>query len=259
MITYTKHTVNDAMQDVLLRVRSYVNEYNIDHSHLFSAVMRATKKIANLVSSQTKTSFINTVTGLTNFSVLPLDFVEPTRLLVTITINGNSSLYEARYINIREWFSLSFWDRRHSWNYGGATQPVYTWVVDANRNKILYLAPDNFWDPNFTGTTNATLDYFAFPNEMAFWPTSPLPIPEEFYELMILEAVEIFLSLTSDNYYLLNNHKKLIEDKKSLLSKFIQQIIESKRELDSFVEPVPPLVNPPPVTGELPQNLANVR
>lgn len=267
MINYARTTIRDIATEVEFRIKSFVNEFNFDEDTLlFYIVYTCRKLVLNLLYYQ-NWGFINTV-EVTHKSLLPLNFIKDVRLIITNLPNK----VEARRVNIREWYKLSNWRYRHNWNKATTQSPIYTitgtlyeglGLPNTYRRLTIYIAPNNdfqigsppedyeYYEGN---PLIGILEYYSVP-DFNLTLSSNFPLPEIFREIVVLEVVSRFLSKYMDNYLSLSLHKELFQAKLNLWNQYIKSKQSTRRAMDVFVEPVPPLTEVPPMTGELPSKL----
>lgn len=262
MIAYTKTKIQDVALEVEARIKSFVNEFNYDaDTMLFNIVYTCRKLIMGFIPYQ-NWSFLKNV-EVQHRSLLPDDFLKEHKLIIT---NLNTP-QEARRVDIREWYKITNWRRKHDWNVATIQSPAYTitGITTANsfRRLCIFIAPNNdfqvgapppgyeyYTGPPLTGT----LEYYGVPTFDLTW-SDYLPLPDRFKDVVVLEVVARFLSKYIDHYLTLNIHKELYDAKMKLWDTYVKQLISSKKETDTFVDIVPPLASGQPLPGELPQVL----
>ncbi|MGC8978634.1 hypothetical protein [Caldisericum sp.] len=258
MIPYRKTLIRDIMDEVVLRARNFINFYNYDSEFLLTQVIQSIRTTGFHLLPFRVWALTKQI-PVTHRTTLPLDFISPIRLIIQ-----EPKLAEARLVDFREYYQLANWRYQHSWNKSTELNPIYC-ITGVSHNKVIFIAPNNDYQTGtpppplkyYTGAPlQGILEYHSVPNYNDLNENSYLPLPEEFKELVILETTIRFLSKVTDNYYLLNLHKNLVEKKTKLWDEYVKKLQSEYKEMDEFTEPIPPFSTQPAVVpGELPNRL----
>lgn len=257
MIPYNKTRIQDLMNEVQVRLRNFVNPYNFDQEYLLTQIINAIRFSGFQFLPYKVWAFVDKI-YVSHRTALPLTFIAPIRLTLV------EPKVEARYVDFREYFQLTCWRHKHSWNRPSPNNPIYT-ITGENYQKVIYIAPNRDYQtgnppPGFEYYNGpdliGVLEFHAIPDYNALTETSFFPLPEEFKEGVILEACIRILSKVADTHLLLNLHKNLIDFKSHLWNSYVQKLGTEYREMDEFVEQIPPFVSPPQsLQEELPNKL----
>lgn len=268
MIPYSKTTIRDIALEAEAIIREYINEFNYDIDTMIYYIIQSCRAVILSLIPYQLYNFVESV-EVRHADTLPLNFVKEIRLIIT----NLSNKPEARRVDIKEWYRLTNWKRKHKWNYASTQSPIYTITGAVSDPLILnftgrmlsiYISPNKDFQLNNTPPSGyeyyleddliGILEYYAVPS-FNLTLDSNFPLPDQYRNMIVLMVALRFLAQYSDNYYSLNLHKELFNMKKQMLAQYQKEKIYERRELDVFVAPVPPLFNPPPIREELPSKL----
>lgn len=257
MIPYRKTRIIDIMNEVRNYLQFFINPFNFDNEYLLIQVIQAIRYSEFFLLPHKVWAFKDTI-EVTHKSILPTTLVAPIKLTIT---NDN---VEARYVDFREYYQLTNWRYQHSWNRPTQKYPIYT-ITGLNKNKVIFIAPNNDFQtgvapPGFNYYNGpqlvGVLEFYSVPNFNSLNENSLFPLPDEFRKIVVLDVSLRVLSKVADREKLLNLHKDLLEIKTNMWNNYVTQLANERKEMDNFVEQVPPFVSPPSsVTGELPNKL----
>jgi hypothetical protein len=245
MIQYSKMTLRRVVDDVMIRLNKHRSAVNMDWDTVIRAVNHSVKEVASLIMPYDGESFIRRM-DVVNGTSMPREFVRRSRLLV----ERETDVYdEARYVDIKEYFnltnSINVHDFNHSYDYAG----IYAfWGEEATSTATdfrIHIHPV---------TLTGVLDYYAMPVLLTA-ETDVVPIPEEYMEIVIFSAMQRIYARTAQHSQITEVQKRMAMERQKIYELYINKRKQEDRELDSFVEPVIPLVGTRPSEGEVPKKL----
>lgn len=269
MIVYRFITLRQIADDVILRARPFINAENFDWDTLVLFINRAMQEVLTRTLPYKDWAYLDTI-AVTHRMTLPREYIKFVRVLVSSA--GRAPFLEARYVDAKEWYATTNWQRQQEWNKASIINPIFTlWgyvvnfaVAAQNDAQVtIQIAPNTDFQ---TGTAPAGTNYYAGPNYsgiMEFYrmpqlitaDNALLPIPPEFEELMVLSTLVRLLAKVGSVDRLPELQKMILLERSRITDRFMEKQRTADKELDSFVEPVPPIINMPPQTGEVPANL----
>jgi hypothetical protein len=266
MLVHSKYTYRLLIQEATMLLEPHVNIFNYDTRTMMQQLNLSMRSLVYSLIPLKLWAFKNTA-NVTHLSPVPLDFVKEIVLVIPGAVPAGRTT-EARKVSLREYYQLWNWENCNRWNYARIEHPIYTFAglsTPGQRRMNILIAPNNeFFTSAPVGyvTTleipwtpiQGVLEYYAVPGNV-FVLDSPIPFPDEFAELLILDLCIRFISLSADPYRLINLHKEILEKRKELWNNFAKQIIQERREMDVFVEPTPPISDLPPIKGEVENKL----
>lgn len=207
MIQYSPMTLQQAVDEVFLRVSQHRTEVNLDFQTVVMFINRAIRKVTVEMLPYKDWAFTSTI-AVTNGSPLPINFIKPVRVL--LSAGGSPPYAEARKVSPREYYSLTNWYTKQSWNAANTSFPIYTiWgpraatvnTAPVQSTRFIYMGPytNAIWG-NQTGTPPTGSSYYAgaelsgicdcylSPLDLVN-PGDLLPIPYEGEAMVILDAV----------------------------------------------------------------------
>jgi hypothetical protein len=190
---------------------------------------------------------------------------------VIVSKDGNPPYNEARYVDPREYYSLTDWQQNVSYLKCTVLNPIYTmWGQVLNTNPIgvpadgtIYIGPNT---DNLLGTVSPDYDYPEVDSMSGYMDCilAPLPlvnttdvigVPYDYENLVILSTLARVFSKFGEVSILKTLHLKINEEKGRISKLYQESQFTKKRDLDIFVEPVPPLSPLPDTPGELKDRL----
>lgn len=254
MITYSSMTLGEVIDGMLSKAQRHRTNINVDWATLASYVNNAAKEI--MVSTLPYKEWAhNNVLDVTHGTLLPQRYMSHIRCM--LSEDGSPPYREARYVAPKEFYRVSDWYGQNKWAMASETRPVFTIWGEANEMNI-YISPNDQWETGtaptgyryYGATYSGKLECYMSPPLMAS-ETDILPIPYEFEDLLQLSALARLLARTGDYSRLDNLQRRIMAERQMAIEMFFEKRRTLKRELESFTEPVPPLVPPPPEEGEL--------
>jgi hypothetical protein len=260
LIAYSQMTYGQAYDEVVLRLNNFRIAENVSYLNVVYALNHSIKEAMSLTLPYKDWAYTTTV-GVVHRQALPRQYLGYIRVLLSAT--GQAPFAEARYVDPKEWWSLTDWYAANSWTKGLGTNPIFTvWAVNG--------VPTFFCYPNTdfqTGTApmysryvlpteqmSGLMEYYHSPDELIL-DTDVLNMPYEFEEFIILGAVWRVASKVLDEQLLQLIHQSLNAEKEKIYKLATEKKRTEKRDLDSFVEPVIPLVPPQQDKTEVPRRL----
>lgn len=246
MIAYNKYTLQQLIDEVIIRLGGHRSAENVDWLTLATYINQGLEETMMAVMPLKEWAFTTSI-EVQHLDVLDVNFIAPIRVLVSKT--GQPPYQEARRIDVKEWFTIQNTEQRQQWNQSTYENPTYmVW------GRVLYLHPSTTWDPTIPTTISGIMDCYTIPPRV-YTPNGTLLMPYEYEELIILLAVERVLSRTMDNELLGELTQAIQRERNNVIEQYMKRQHAQKRTLESFVEPVAPLVQPKPEAGELPNKL----
>jgi len=279
MIAYSEITLQQAIDILFMEMGEHRNEENIDWDTLVLFINRAIREVMVLTLPYTDWAYVSNI-EITHGGVLPRNYLKYLRVLASW--EGQPPLREARYVDPREYFTLTNWQRRQEWNRCTWQNPIFTiWGQIAGVGLVLppeptqltiYLGPN---DDYITGTAPAgyiypipappnnpgdpllisgMMDCYIAPDDITA-SNNVLSIPYEYEDLVVMSALSRVYAKTADREALVTTYKKILEEKRRINLLYFEKKRTERRELESFVEPIPPYAPRLEEPGELPQKL----
>jgi hypothetical protein len=267
MITYSNMTLKRCYDLVMLKATSHRTPENLDWGTVVKYINRAWKEVL-IKTLPYKDWAYKLTTTITHGGLLPVSYLKGIRVLVSPT--GNPPFTEARYVDAREYFTLSNWQRKQQWNACTVQNPIYTlWGhlpvapnTDNQAEVSIFLAPNTDHQTGvapagFSYETNnmaGIMEYYGIPIDLTT-DGDILPVPYEFENLVVLLTLIRVFSKTADTNLMQSLQQQIGAETQKLLELYTEFKVNTKRELDSFVEPVPPFAPGVQDKGEIPNNL----
>ena len=255
MVNYSTMTLQQAYDRVILKTGKHRSGFNLGWSDIVMFINRAIKEITTLTLPYKDWGY-NYAIAVTNGMMLPYDFVNPIRVILSAT--GRPPFYEARQADIREFYRVNNWHGKNAWAADLNRNPIYTIWGDANtQNPRIYLAPNNAYEtglcPNgfyYNGyTVSGYCEYNSQPLLLTL-AADLIPIPYEYEDMVILSALTRVFAKTGEMELLNAMHKKLNEEKSRVVGLFKEKNRTSYKETIEYIEPAVPIVEIPPEPGE---------
>ena len=188
MITYSSMTLQQAIDEIMLRVRKLSTSVNFDRQLAVMYLNRA-RRTAMAMSLPTKDWAYIKSAPISNGAELPQDFVRPVRVMLK---DPSATDYTScRKLEPEEWWTITNPHRPHSFNAATNLFPVFTiWGSDDSstaawngKGLVIKVSPSTV-----TGTIESYAEYANMTAE-----TDLLNVPYEVENLVILLAlVSIF-------------------------------------------------------------------
>jgi hypothetical protein len=268
MILYKDIALKEFYNTIIMRMGKHRTEENSDYITIVNFINASIKETMKTTMMYKDWAYISTI-SVQHKTILPRNFVKPIRVLVST--NGEAPYKEARMADPKEIYTVTDWRDLYSWNRATKQNPIYTiWgdrqmslSAQAMPSRLsIYLYPNTEYQ---TGTAPAgyiyhnyevlgIMDCYLMPDNI-FEDSDILSIPYEFIELVVLLTLARCLSKTTPINILTDIQQQVMVEQQRITSLFTKNRIAGKKQLTSYIEPVQPLVPPPPVQGEAPQVL----
>ncbi len=246
MINYGGVRLRDAIDEILNRVNSYRNGFNIDYFSLVQIVNTALMDTISILLPVYGHNYIARF-NVVNGQFLGPNFIKPHRVL--IQKSAVDPLREARYVNSREYNALVNWETAHSWNVAIEDNPVYTIY-----GLVFYATTQPMSNIDIISNTTAQgiMEAYIYPDVLQETQSNVvLPISYEYIDLFYSIALLKLLMHADEKgelSYLLQNIQKI---KGELYQRKKEKELTEARQLESFVEPRVPFVPLQATPGEV--------
>lgn len=234
MIQYAKITVRRLIDEVVIRLGDHRSDINLDWRTLIKYVNHAVREVASIIMPYESESFLKRIDGISNGDSIPREFVRASRLIVE---KETDVFYEARDVDIKEYFNVTNDINVHTFNHSYDYAGIYTFWGQADTTSV----PIDFRIYVYPESLTGILDYYAMPDEITA-DTDIVPIPEEYVELVIYGTMQRVFARTTLHTQIMEVQRRMVAEKMKIYEKYIELRQKEKRELDSFVEPVVPFV-----------------
>lgn len=254
MITYSSMTLGEVIDALFMKMERHRTSENFDWSSLRDYVNHAVREV--LVNTLPyKEWAYNNVLDVTHGTTLPQTFIAPIRCM--LSEDGDPPYTEARRVKPEEFYDLGDWYGGNTWARASTREPVYTMWGD-NKQVNIYLYPNDQWETGSapTGYTyygadmSGKLECYLSPPQLTN-STDILPVPYDFEDLVILSALSRVFSRANDIMRLSHLQQRMQAEQQKLLKLYQAKLRLDKRELESYVEPLPPLVERGTEPGEV--------
>lgn len=256
MIQYSNLTLGKLMTDVIVGLQPYRTPENIDSITLTNIINSSIYEVLMTTlpfKDWAYTSRLDVING----TRLPIDYIRKIRVMLRNPLDELGFAFtEARYIDPREWYTVTTQNQMQQFNRATTIRPVYT--IWGDRENIPYrFAPANINQLTIYISPAIMVGYFdchLHPAKVAL-PTDVIFIPTE-YEAILLNTVKIKVL---GKFGLYKEAKELYGFTSDIL-KGIKQSIDmkgytEKRAQESFVEKVLPYTQPEPLPEQNPDNI----
>lgn len=135
MIQYSRMTLKEAVDEVLLRMGQHRTAINLDWDTIAMFVNRAIRETLTKTLPYKEWCYMSTLKVTTNPFILPTEangvaggasFMSAIRLVLPHRVSDDLLTYtEARQVDAKEFFTLSDWYKGHSWNAAKFKSPIY--------------------------------------------------------------------------------------------------------------------------------------
>lgn len=246
MLLTTPLTLQQALEWLWVIAERYHVASDLDAGLAILAINRAWRSLAAFTLYKDEDLWI-AQTDVTWGTELPVDFVRP-RVCYLGLPDGDA--VEARYVNIREFLTLSDWNRGHTFNVARIHRPVYTiwgkrpWdqappsaaqigLIPVPTRRVFYCAPCR-WDnpaplsawgeemlPSGVDTLVGTLEYYCLPHDVTE-PNAFLPLRGHYHEAILYYSL----------FFLLGRHmpREMAQFLLGNLKNWLSRIREAERE-----------------------------
>lgn len=260
MIAYSQMTYGQAYDEVIMRLSTFRIAENVSYLNVVYAINHSIKEAMSLTLPYKDWAYTTTI-DVANRTILPRQYLGHIRALLSAT--GDAPYKEARYVDPKEWWSTTDWYASINWTRAYGNNPIFTiWAVGGNLTFFCY--PNRDFQ---TGTAPYTkryvqageevsglLEYYHSPDELTL-ETDVISMPYEFEELIIMGAVWRLASKMLEQAMVQMLHEQLNAEKDKIMALVKEKMRTENRELDSFVEPVIPIIPPQIDKTEVPRRL----
>lgn len=260
MMAYSNMTLQQAYDRIIMKLGNHRSNMNTDWGTIVKIVNRGLREV--MVSTLPyKEWAYNNALSVSHRTVLPHEYLKHIRCMVSVT--GQPPFIEARYVAPREYFKVNDWHGRNEWMQAVNLSPIYTiWsehdMLGLPPQLKVFLSPNNQWE---TGTAppgyrynnmnvSGVLECYMVPPDVSD-PADILPVPYEFEDMVILSATTRLLAKTTDMQRLVSMHKHIMREKANVMKRYEEKRRTERREMESYTEPVVPLVPHQTEPGEL--------
>jgi hypothetical protein len=253
MIAATAYTLQQAVDQLMLLLGQHRTAVNMDWGTAALMVNRGWKHVAVRLLPLQEWMWIERL-EVTWGTPMPPNFIRPRRALLSLT--GEPPYTEARYVDVREFWTLSDWYRGQVWNAATLFSPIYTIMGERVTNgppplaiqPTFYCAPYNLDAPNNppsgfelpiprdagVDVLSGILEYYAMPDDLTD-PQALLPLPLEYQNYAIYVA--LMYAVLKYNPAALSGIGAIVANVENELKETLLRMRKEKREqLGSFVE-----------------------
>lgn len=184
MIAYSRMTLKEACDEVMLRTAQSRTASNLDYGVIRRFVQDARRELFNRVVPFKDYAFIKTVAVTANLQALPADYVRPVRVI----LNSGGQNREARRVDPREWNVLVNGNRPHTYVQPTVSEPVYMiWANTVTSNTLWSQTNMAIWVA--PSASVGQLDYYAqYDDSSLTADTDTVNVPAE-AETMLINLV----------------------------------------------------------------------
>lgn len=250
MIAYRNSTLSEMITGVLVKAKQHRVAENIDYETVRIFVNRAVREVVTRTWSFKRWGYYGSI-PVVNGSLLPQEYIKFMRVILH---NGDNIYKEARYADVKEFWTVTDINRGNAWNVRSDLSPIFTiWGnVDINPYNAPTAPDTRIWirPTNYVGV----LDCYMYPPELIN-DNDVVQIPYDFEELVLnLALVRLLYKLNSFSV-IAAIEPAIQEEMKRITTAAQTSDYTEKRELDAFVDPIAPYVPKPQVDGEMKQVL----
>lgn len=245
MVNFTTMSLSDIVQELTIRLGKQRSEH-LDYTTIVVCINRAIQEVCAATLQYKEWYYVKTL-SVSDGDALPLDFLKVSRVICS----HGTAYSEARYADPKEFNEVDYW-KINGFNRSTNADPVYTiW------GGLIYLSPSTRHQtgvaPNgyyySTATVTGKLEYYAMPTQLAA-SSDAVAVPYDYWDYIILAALRRLGTYLSDPSMILNVQRDLGSVGQKILNRYMDIKKAEARQIDSFVEPVPPVVPVPPQEGE---------
>lgn len=283
MIQFVPMTLKACIDRIMMAVSQYRTAVNLDEGTVIMFINRSIREallktlafkdfayistfpVTNGAPLNTNVA-ANVTTMRSDGRILPANFLRPKRVILRPSDAADTDTYtEARFVDVKEFFTLSDWYKRQTHNRATVQNPIYTiWgqqgtALFPNANSLptqsvprFYCAPYTnavFNDQTGTvptgfsyytgGELEGFMDAYLAPQDVSAY-TDILPVPFEFEELVItLTILRVLVKMEETNlmFYKMKSAEELAKAKR----RYLEYKQTDRIQLESFVDTVPGL------------------
>ena len=256
MIQYSNLTLGKVLNDVMIGLSQYRTPENIEPITLINIVNSSIYEVMFSTLPFKDWAYTSRLDVQNNLT-LPVDFIRKIRVMLRGPEVEAINYCEARYIDPREWYTVTHRTRNQQFNMSSTIRPVYT--IWGDTESIPY---------QFAPTRVNTLTIYIHPTPMIGYmdcylnpvkvsqPNDIIFIPVEFEDIL-LNTIKIKIlgkfAMYQEAKDLYQYNIALMKNVQTNMS--LKQYTE-KREQESFVEKVIPYIQPDPLPEQTPENIA---
>lgn len=250
MIGYRNSTLKELITQLLIRAKQHRVAENIDYETCRIFVNRAVRDVVSKTWAFKRWAYINRI-PVADGVLLPQDYIQTVRVILH---NGDNDYKDARKADVKEFWTVTDVNRGNLWNVSSNMNPIFMiWgAVDLNAYTTPAPPDTRIWirPINYTGF----MDCIMYPPEMV-QDTDVCLIPYDYEELVIYYAL-LRLLYKLNSLTIISMIEPILQAELAKVQfAAAAEATTTKRELDSFVEPLSPFVPTPQPEGELPQVL----
>ena len=248
MIAYSNMTLRQAYEEVVLRAGQHRTGINFDWDSIVMFVNRAIREVM-LTTLPYKDWAYSTKLAVADATILPQRFLKKIRVLLSAA--GTAPYDEAREMSVREFWTISdLSGRQHAWNRSVPDMPTYMLWAEQDANGIsrlrIEVAPAGH---------SGIMECYVCPADLTA-DTDIVSIPYEFEDMVVLLAMSRLFAKTDDKQFVMTLHGQIVQERQRLLALFEEKRMTEKREMDNFLEPAIPVVQPEKTPGEANTDIA---
>ena len=247
MIAYSNMTIKRAYEEIVLRAGQHRTGINYDWDSIVMFINRAIREVM-LTTLPYKDWAYTTRLAVADTTILPQRFLKKIRVL--LSASGTAPYDEAREMSIREFWTITdLSGRQHAWNRSVPDMPTYMLWAEQDADGIsrlrIEVSPSGH---------SGIMECYVCPADLTA-DADVIPIPYEFEDMVILLAMSRLFAKTDDMQFVMTLQQQIGQEKNRLLSLFEEKRLTEKRELDNFVEPAIPVIQPEKTPGEASQDI----
>lgn len=248
MVNFYEITLGDLYLEVVVRLGNQRNEH-LDWTTITLFINRALQEVA-ISTLQYKEWYFTKTIDVTDGMALPLDYIKFTRVICNQTAGH---YFEARYCDPKEFNALDYW-KQTGWTRRTYENPIFTlWGSPVS----IYLSPSTrtqtgtapqgyYYVPS---TVTGKLEYYTLPARLVN-PTDAVQIPYDYFDYIVLATMRRVCSYVSDPQMLVSIQRELGGATQKIINRYSEVRKVERRQIDSFIEPVIPIVPPTSQEGE---------
>lgn len=247
MISYSKRTLGQVVDEVFIRAATQINSENLDWNTVVHYANQAVKEISLLAYHHKQWAYIkrDQVTFYNTGFNINRNMIKVIRMLFTENADFTPPFVEGRFADPREYYIVARTPAEgvipHSWNRYTNKTPIYTiwgsrsaWVAGDHIGESyssVYYSPSTMY---------GLLEYYAIPEDVIN-EDDKLPIPYEFEDYITLSCLYRLFSRIGTPELASPLYKRLGMERNAILKIFEKGKILEKRELDNFADAVMPM------------------
>jgi hypothetical protein len=253
MITPNQYPiVQDVWEETLIRVEGLREGENMDLGTFMRQLNWAVREVYLDTLGYKGWTYKESATNLRNGDRIDRRFLESIRVLVSES-GEDGSFFEARYADPREFFTVtSTLDYPQIWGRGRSLSPIYT--LWGNRDYITAIGQPQLFIYFQPDTLIGMMDAYMAPPEVNSF-VDVVPIPNDFIEYFMQNVIVRILTVIGRVSEAQDIVENINQTRASFKSKHQERQTLQKRKLESFVQPIHPIVPPKEEPGEVPNKL----